>query len=251
MLIEGAVAVVTGGADGIGLGAAQKFQQLGAQVVVGDVSETKLERAASMGLHALACDVRNDDDLAALAELAYRLGEVDLVMANAGVSIGGRFERVPTSEWQRLFEVNVIGVVRTINAFLPAMLERGRGHIVVTGSSAGLFRGDGMNAPYAASKYALRGMAQALAVYCGHTGISVHYLAPRLTDTAFPLSTTAWGRKGSRITSDRDIGADFDTVDQVVEALIHGIENEEFLISLTADTADKLVAMARDPLAEP
>ncbi|MCR9260364.1 MAG: SDR family oxidoreductase [Pseudomonadaceae bacterium] len=249
MQLEGSVAVVTGGADGIGLAAAKKFKQAGAEVVVGDVNVDKLAEQAK-GLHSIPCDVCNDEDIKGLAELANSLGDVDLVMANAGIAIGGRFDSVPISEWQRLFEVNVMGVVRTVNAFLPAMMARGRGHIVITGSSAGLFRSNGFDTPYASSKYALRGMAQGLAVYAKSGGVSVHYLAPRITDTAFPRSSTAWGRKGSTITTDRELGDDYDTVDDVVAALVKGIEANDYLISLMPDTRQKLLTLAENPLAD-
>ena len=249
MDFDGSVAVVTGGADGIGLAAAQRFKRQGASVLIGDVSGEKLQSAANSGFHTVLCDVANDEHISQLANAANDLGDVDLVMANAGVAVGGRFETVPIEEWQRLFNINVMGVVRTINAFLPKMIERGRGQIVITGSSAGLFRSDGFDTPYAASKYALRGLAQGLAVYAAANGISVHYLAPRITDTAFPRSSVAWGRKGSRVTSDRDIGDDFDTVDDVADALLAGIENGEFLISLTPDTEQQLISLAKDPLA--
>jgi short-subunit dehydrogenase len=87
-------------------------------------------------------------------------------------------------------------------------------------------------------------MAKALAVYCQPQGIQVHYLAPRMTDTAFPRSSVAWGHKGSRVTSDVDIGSDFDTVADVVSALLKGIEANQFLISLTQDTKEQLADFA-------
>lgn len=251
MQFHDSVAVVTGGADGIGLAAAKRFKQAGAQVVVGDINQEKLTAQASAeGFHSVPCDVCDDTNIEALAGLANGLGDVELVMANAGIAIGGRFENVPISEWQRLFEVNVMGVVRTINAFLPGMMERERGHIVITGSSAGLFRSNGMDTPYAASKYALRGLAQGLAVYAQSGGVKVHYLAPRITDTAFPRSSTAWGRKGSRVTTDRELGDDYDAVEDVIEALVRGIDAGEYLISLMPNTREKLLSLARNPLAE-
>ena len=78
-------------------------------------------------------------------------------------------------------------------------------------------------------------MAEGLAVYCEGQGVDVHYLAPRITDTAFPRSSVAWGRTGSRITHDRESGDDFDTVDDVVAALFAGIDRGDFLINLTPD----------------
>ena len=238
------VAVVTGGASGIGLGAAERLAAAGAQVVIGDLEPANLPE----GMQGVACDVRNTSDLTRLAQVAIGLGEVGFLMANAGVALGGRFEHIPESEWQRVLDINVMGVVRTIQAFLPAMIERGSGVIVITGSSAGLFMGDGFNTPYAASKYALHGLAIGLARYCHPYGIHVLYLAPRTTDTPFPRSAVAWGSRGSRITSDRQLGPDTDTVEDVVSALFAGIDNGEFLISLTPDTSKKLAAYSADPI---
>ncbi|MFT5691183.1 MAG: NAD(P)-dependent dehydrogenase (short-subunit alcohol dehydrogenase family) [Oceanicoccus sp.] len=245
MNFSGKVCVITGGADGIGLGAAQAFKERSADVVLADINTDKLTAASvQLGVTPILCDVCSDSDVSALRAAASALGPVDVVMANAGVALGGRFEKIPMSEWQRLFDINVMGVTRTVNAFLPEMIERKQGTIIITGSSAGLFNSNGMNAPYASSKYALLGMAKALAVYCKPLGIQVHYLAPRMTDTAFPRSSVAWGHKGRRVTSDVDIGSDFDTVADVVNALFEGIEANQFLISLTQDTKEQLADFA-------
>ncbi|MEM7098690.1 MAG: SDR family oxidoreductase [Pseudomonadota bacterium] len=241
MEFNNTVAVVTGGADGIGLASAQRLRSLGAQVVIADVDEIKVEQQANThGFVGVVCDVSDEDDISNLAKIANELGEVSFVMANAGVAVGGRFEHVPIDEWQRLFEVNVHGVVRTVNAFLPDMLERERGRLVVTGSSAGLFVSDGFNVPYAASKHALLALSQGLMSYCQASNVQVHYLAPRITDTAFPRTSIAWGRRGSRVTHDRELGSDFDTVDDVVDAFFHGMANDDFLISLTPDTKERM-----------
>ncbi|XOV83212.1 MAG: SDR family NAD(P)-dependent oxidoreductase [bacterium] len=243
------VAVITGGADGIGLGIAHRCRAAGAQVLIADVNaETVATLSNQSGYHGLVCDVSKDEDVARMRTAAQALGEVSLVVANAGIAVGGRFEQIPMTEWQRLFEVNVFGVVRTIQAFLPDLMSRGSGRVVVTGSSAGLFTSGGMDAPYTASKYALRGMAHALANYGKSGGVSVHYLAPRLTDTVFPKSAVAWGRRGSRVTSDRALGDDFDSVDAVVDALFNGMQDNRFLISLTPDTRERLMGYADDPL---
>ncbi len=246
MDFSGKVAVITGGADGIGLDAAEAFKSRNADVVIADINEEKLNSAAErLKATTVRCDVRSDKDILTLRDAANRQGPVDIVMANAGVAAGGRFEKIPMSEWQRLFDVNVMGATRTINAFLPDMIERQSGIIIITGSSAGLFNNNGMNAPYASSKYALQGMAKALAVYCRQYSIQVHYLAPRMTDTAFPRSSVAWGRKGSHVTSEVDIGTDFDTVSDVTNALLEGIENNQFLISLTKNTEEQLTSFAQ------
>ena len=234
-------AVITGGAAGIGLSVSQKLRRLGANVVIADVDSQSLElQSQAHDFEGVVCDVSQDKDVAELARVANEVGVVDFVMANAGVAVGGRFEEIPIEEWQRLFEVNLLGVVRTIKAFLPAMIQRKRGRIVVTGSSAGLFASDGFDVPYASSKHGLRSLTEGLAAYCKDLGIDVHYLAPRITDTAFPRLSVAWGRKGARVTKDRSLGDDFDTADEVVAVLFDGIRRGDFLISLTPETPERL-----------
>ena len=241
MDLSNTVAVVTGGADGIGLGAARRLKALGATVVIADIDSTKVaSQAEAHGMIGVACDVCSERDILNLANTARELGDISFVMPNAGVAVGGRFEVIPSEEWHRLFDVNVLGVVRTINAFLPDMMERTSGRIVVTGSSAGLFLSDGFNVPYAASKHALRALTQGLMTYCQTVGVDVHYLAPRITDTAFPRSSVAWGRRGRQVTKDRDIGSDYDTVEEVIDALFHGIENGKFVVSLSDDTEERM-----------
>ncbi len=240
--LTGKTAVVTGGASGIGLGAANAFRRAGADVFVGDLAVSNVGSDLSF----VQCDVRSESDIEALHKAATAHGSVDIVMANAGIAAGGRFEYVPIEQWEQILDINVTGVARTIKAFLPGMIERGGGTIVVTGSSAGLFVSDGGDIPYAATKYALHGMALGLANYCQSFGINVHYLAPRITDTPFPTSAKAWGRRGLRITEDRDVSG-ADTVDTVVAALMAALEENRFLVSLTPGTRDKMVAYASDP----
>lgn len=243
--LSGRVAVVTGGANGIGLAAAKQFKSLGAQVVIGDVNDDALSVAAKEnGFIARRCDVARADDLTELAETASNIGPIGMVMANAGVALGGRWEHIPLTEWHRVLDINVLGVVRTIQPFMATLMEQQSGHIVVTGSSAGL-RGDpsGMNSPYATSKHALLGLTRTLATYLKPHNVNVHLLAPRMTNTAFPRSAIGWGRKGSRIAGDYDIGVS-DTPKQVADALIKGMTNGEFLISLLPETKEVLHGFA-------
>ncbi len=239
--LAGRVAVVTGGANGIGLAAAKQFKALGAKVLIGDVQEDALAAAGQEnGFDTQRCDVSQESDLKQLAETAKGLGPIGVVMANAGVALGGKVEHVPLSEWQRVLDINVVGVVRTFQPFLADFMEQQNGHIVVTGSSAGL-RSDptGMNCPNATSKSALIGMTRGLHNYLEPHGVSVHLLAPRMTDTAFPRKALGWGRKGSRVAGDYDIG-EADTPDQVAEALVTGMEADDYLISLMPETKDVL-----------
>ena len=239
----GTVAVVTGSGNGIGLEAAKAFQARGAMVVGADLDVTALEGVD--GIIPVVADVTDDDQMADLVRIANDTGDVGVVMANAGIASGGRIENVPIAEWTRLLDVNVVGVVRTIQPFLTAMRARGSGHLVITGSSAGLFADPGGgNASYATTKAALLGFTRALAEQVAADGVAVHYLAPRLTDTAFPTSAVAWGRSGPRVMSDRPVeGAD--TIETVIDALLEGMAARRLLISLTPDTEERLTAFAR------
>ncbi len=257
------IAVVTGGANGIGRASALAFAQAGANVVVADVDDAALAstKAAieALGRRALGvrCDVTSDDDARTLAESTLStFGQADLVMLNAGVAAGGRWEHIPIAEWQRVLDVNVLGVVRGLNAFLPHLLERGSGHVVITSSGLGLDVRDGMTGPYATSKFALTGMARSLALYLRPRGIGVTLLAPRLTDTAFPRSVVAWGARGPRTAGDRALSSsgfllpdftDADTPEQVAELLLAAVREDRFFANADPTIRERLTAFANDP----
>src|ERR1700704_5641009 len=118
MELTGKVAVVTGGASGIGRGTVLALAKAGADIVIGDIHQGRMDdtvaEVSDLGRKAIAvqCDVTSDEDVDALARtVAEEFGRVDVVMNNAGVSLLGRPEQVPMSEWQRLFDINVFGVV--------------------------------------------------------------------------------------------------------------------------------------------
>ena len=146
MELANKVAVITGGASGIGRGTALALARRGADLVLADIHEERLAetRAAveALGRRALAlrCDVTSDADVERLAEVAIaEMEHVDVLMNNAGVVLCGALESMPVADWQWEFDINVFGVVRGLRAFLPHMLARGSGYVVNTASMAGLF----------------------------------------------------------------------------------------------------------------
>jgi NAD(P)-dependent dehydrogenase (short-subunit alcohol dehydrogenase family) len=166
MQFAGKVAVITGGASGIGRGTALALARRGTDVVIADINDLRLEETraaiAALGRRALAvhCDVSQDADVERLGEIALNtMGHVDILMNNAGVVLRGALELIPVADWEWSFSINLLGVVRGIRAFLPHMFERGSGYIINTGSVAGLIALTGEGAPYVASKFAVVGLS--------------------------------------------------------------------------------------------
>lgn len=170
-LEPGQVAVVTGAASGIGRGLVDAFAARGLVVVLADVERKALERAvaevASTGATALGVpvDVRDPDQVDALAATVLReLGRVDVLCNNAGVVT----PRAPLwqqtfADWQWTVEVNLLGVANGVRAFVPHLVEAGRGHVVNTASIAGLATiPGGGNGAYSATKHAVVGLSETL-----------------------------------------------------------------------------------------
>src|SRR3954470_22550620 len=145
----GKVAIVTGGASGIGRALGEVLAEHGATVVLGDVNAS--ESVASL-------DVRHEEAVRSFVARVYeRHGRLDFMFNNAGVSIGGPTHELDAAHWQRAIDVNLKGVVNGILAAYPRMVEQGFGHIVNTASVAGLAPAV-MTAPYSTTKHAVVGL---------------------------------------------------------------------------------------------
>jgi len=163
------VAVVTGAASGIGQGLAARAAALGMRVVVADIDadslagvETALRERGATVL-AVRTDVADYDSVSVLAEAAYQhFGAVHLLFNNAGVLVDGLSWERSVEDWRWSFDVNAMGVVHGIKAFVPRMLEGGEEGVVVnTASQAGLIVGPFLG-PYSASKHAVVGISETL-----------------------------------------------------------------------------------------
>ena len=164
MKIQGAVAVVTGGASGIGRATALELARRGADVAVADIHEERLEEVRvaveELGRRVLTirCDVAYDDHVEHLRhEVLEEMGRADIVMNNAGVAVMGPPETISMQDWDWVLQVNLFGVIRGVRAFLPHMMERGSGHIVNTSSLAGLYAYNWDTIPYITGKFGVVG----------------------------------------------------------------------------------------------
>ena len=176
----GKVAVVTGGASGIGRALCRRFAAEGARgVVVADVDAAGAAQVArEIGGLAVRTDVSREADIVRLVERAMAaFGAIDLFCSNAGIAMEGGVE-TSDADWQRIWGINFMAHVYAARAVLPGMLARGRGYLLQTASAAGLLTQIG-SAPYAVTKHAAVSLAEWLAVTYGDRGIRVSCLCPQ------------------------------------------------------------------------
>lgn len=189
----GAVAVVTGGASGIGLATAQALRVEGAHMVLADVNEIGLRTAAELlrdrvpsataQIVTVATDVTDETQVRALMDEALALtGRLDLVVACAGIGRGGRIEDVPVAEMRKMMDVNFLGTYACVQAALPAMRAEGSGHFVLISSVAGKL-GVPLLSGYCASKWAVRGFSIAMRAELYGSGIGMTTVYPAWVDT--------------------------------------------------------------------
>jgi NAD(P)-dependent dehydrogenase (short-subunit alcohol dehydrogenase family) len=184
--VNGKVALVTGGAGGLGAATCAALAAAGAQVVVADVDVDGGEAVAErLGGHFVRTDVSDlDENLAAVAFATERCGGLDLVHLNAGIaSFCGLGDDFDPALYRRAMGVNLDGVVFGVHAALPALRSRGGGAIVATASLAGL-TGVPMDPIYAANKHAVVGLVRSLGPALAPEGIRVNAVCPGFAESA-------------------------------------------------------------------
>jgi NAD(P)-dependent dehydrogenase (short-subunit alcohol dehydrogenase family) len=182
--LGGKVAVVTGGAQGIGRAIAHELAAGGARIVIADLKGAEAAAADFPDGVGLTVDVASEDDVARMAsETVERCGTIDILVNNAGLyaSLAMRpFEQIPVDEWRQVMDVNVLSMFLTCRAVVPQMREQGGGRIVNI-SSGTPFRGVPFVLHYVTSKGAIVALTRALAKELGGDEILVNCVAPGFT----------------------------------------------------------------------
>jgi len=249
MELAGKVAVVTGGASGIGRALCRRFAAEGASVVVADVDAPGAAAVAQeiKGL-AVPCDVSVEADVAALIDAArLSFDRIDLFCANAGIANGGQPDgpgagigpEAPDEDWERMWRVNVVSHIYAARALVPLMLDQGGGYILVTASAAGLLTMLG-NAPYSVTKHAAVALAEWLAITYGDRGLRVSCLCPQLVRTEMLAAAMA--------TVEQKGLAQLGILDpeDVAEVVVEGLREERFLILPHPEVANYFQRKAGD-----
>ncbi|HKP91991.1 MAG TPA: SDR family oxidoreductase [Thermoleophilaceae bacterium] len=233
MELRDRVAVVTGGASGIGRALAHRFAEDGARgVVVADLDGPGAEAvAAEIGAAAvgLRCDVARASDVDRLVtEAESSFGPVDLFCANAGVGVGTDVF-ASDEEWDLAFGVNVRAHILAARRLVPGWLERGEGYFLSTASAAGLLTQIG-SAPYSVTKHAAVAFAEWLSVTYGDRGLRVSCLCPMGVNTAMlNAGLDAGGEEGL---GTRVVAAAGDVLEpeEVAGVVVHALREERFLV---------------------
>jgi NAD(P)-dependent dehydrogenase (short-subunit alcohol dehydrogenase family) len=234
MELKDKVCVVTGGAQGIGLGLCTRFAQEGAHVVLSDLDQDKCEQsAAPIGAYPVAANVGSEQDVEKLvAATIERFGRIDLFVSNAGIAVDGGID-TPTEGWHKIIDVNLMGQVFAARYAIPHMLEQGSGYMLNVASAGGLLVIPD-TVGYTVTKHASIGFTEWLAVLYGDR-IGVSVLTPAAVKTAILAGK-----------DDTPEGQDAITTEQLAEIVVDGLAQERFLINTHPWVLEKWAIKARD-----
>ncbi|WP_339318261.1 SDR family oxidoreductase [Paenibacillus sp. FSL R10-2734] len=181
--LENKVAIITGGASGIGESMAELFAQEGAIVIAADINEVALEKVSQkQNVYGMKLNVASDEDWKALAkEVNDRFGQIDILVNNAGISSEKPFDQINIDDWQKINSINGYGPFAGIKHVAPYMAAQKKGSIINISSYTALI-GQGFN-HYSASKGAVRALSKAAATTFGRQGVRVNTLFPGIIET--------------------------------------------------------------------
>lgn len=244
--LDNRICVITGAASGIGRATALLAASRGARLVLTDLVETGLtevvtdvEHVGAEVIHAAAFDVSDHSAVVGFAaDVHAKVPSVDVVMNVAGTSIWGAIENLKHAHWQQMIDINLMGPISVLEAFVPPMIAANRGgHIVNVSSAAGLF-GLPWHAAYSASKFGLRGVSEVLRFDLAPHGIGVSLVCPGAVKTPLVGSMRIIGidQASSAV---KKTQARFEkhaiTPEHAAECIVDGIERNKYLVLTSPD----------------
>lgn len=181
--LQNKVAIVTGGASGIGAGIVELFSNEGATVIAADINEEALEKINSLSnVHGMLLDVASDENWAQLTkDVKEKFKKIDILVNNAGISSEKLFQDIDINDWQKMLAINGFGPFAGMKHTAPVMAEQGKGSIVNVSSYTAQI-GQGFN-HYSASKGAVRAISKAAATTFGRQGVRVNALFQGIIET--------------------------------------------------------------------
>jgi len=199
-IYDGATAIVTGGASGIGRALAEELAKRGGEVVLADLQIELAEKVASTinasggRAKAVKIDVTDFPSMEYLVqETVKRTGRLDYMFNNAGIAIGGYVSQYDIEIWNQMVDVNIRGVINGIQAVYKIMIGQGFGHIVNTASMAGLMCGPG-NVAYTMTKHAVVGLSRSLSPEAEQMGVCVSVICPGVVRTPILFGGGKYGK---------------------------------------------------------
>lgn len=236
--LAGKVAIITGGAGGMGRALAEEMVERGCYLVLADINSELLEktaaelRASGAQLDAKTVDVRDAAQVQALVDAAHQeLGRIDYMFNNAGVNVCAEIRDTTLEDWNRLIDVNLRGVIHGVHAAYPVMCEQGFGHIINTASAAGLIPAAAEGA-YAATKHAVVGLSSTLRIEAASFGVKVSVVCPGLVDTPI-LDSTSYVKLDPGALRKISPGKPIPPR-KAAKQILRGVERNRFYIVLTA-----------------
>ena len=226
-LVEDKVALVTGGASGIGRASALLFAREGARVLVSDIDEAGGRETAQLiekeGGEAdfFAADVSREEQVSALIQRCVeRFGRIDCAHNNAGITGAmGPLHAIALADWQRVLDTNLTSVFLCMKYEIPRMVEQGGGSIVNTASGAGLIATPFLS-PYCASKHAILGISKTAAVENAQTGVRVNAVLPGSTDTPMLQASIQIGPEIEKLIRSSTPSGRFGEPEEIAEAAV-------------------------------
>ena len=234
MNVNNKIAIVTGGAHGIGRALSRVLHSAGARVVVADLDlETAVRVAGEVDGLALHVDVSHEEEIvSAVDRVEQEMGPVDLFVSNAGVAFGDGSDGAASASnrrWRDCINVNLMAHVYAARVLVPRMIKRGGGCLVNVASAAGLLCQIG-EAAYTASKHAAVAFAESLAITHGSDGIQVCLVCPQAVATRLiGMDEDAEIEDGTRGFGGNDVDGVLST-QYVAECILAGIRDEQFLV---------------------